>query len=115
MHQDCAVLKAAAFPHERHLAHFPRGTLDEVWLPLAGRNGWPVLTKDKGFRYSPLEKARIIKYKIKVFAFSSGNLSADEMADLLASNLRRIDRFAQKWAAPFVAAINKTGIQKRSL
>src|SRR5262249_20928624 len=77
--RDCAailtVLKDASFPFERHLAHFQRGTLDEDWLSLPGERGWAVLTKDKAQRYSPLEKAKIVEHRLKVFAFSSGNLS----------------------------------------
>ncbi|MGO9607978.1 MAG: hypothetical protein ACLQAT_32015 [Candidatus Binataceae bacterium] len=109
------VLKDESFPFERHLADFPRGTLDEHWLSLPGEKGWAVLTKDKAQRYSPLEKAKIIKHKLKIFAFSSGNLSGEDMAALLKENLRRLDRFARKNPAPFVASINKTGISNRAL
>jgi PIN domain-containing protein len=116
---DCAkileVLRNASFPFERHLAHFPRGTLDEDWLSLPGRRGWAVLTKDKAQRYSPLEKAKIIEHKLKIFAFSSGNLSGAEMADLLQINLGKLDRFANKYPAPFVGSITKTGINLRTL
>lgn len=116
---DCAkildVLRSASFPFERHLAHFPRGTLDEDWLPLPGERGWAVLTKDKSHRYSPLEKAKVIKHKLKIFAFSSGNLSGEDMAELLRTNLRRLDKFARKYAPPFVASINKTGISERAV
>jgi hypothetical protein len=116
---DCAailtVLQDASLPFERHLAHFPRGTLDEDWLSLPGERGWAVLTKDKAQRYSPLEKAKILEHKLKIFAFSSGNLSGGEMAALLKENLRRLDRFAQRYPAPFVASINRTGISNRVL
>jgi PIN like domain len=109
------VLTRASFPFERHLVHFPRGTLDENWLPLPGERGWAVLTKDKAQRYSPLEKAKIVQHRLKIFAFSSGNLSGEAMADLLEANLRRLDRFAQKNPPPFVASITKTGINLRTL
>jgi PIN domain-containing protein len=116
---ECAailkVLLAASFPYERHLAHFPRGTLDEDWLPLPGRRGWAVLTKDKAQRYSPLEKAKIIEHELKIFAFSSGNLTGDDMAALLETNLRKLDRFARKHRSPFVASISKAGIHLRTL
>jgi PIN like domain len=116
---DCAailtVLDEASFPFERHLAHFPRGTLDEDWLSLPGERGWAVLTKDKAQRYSPLEKAKILEHQLKIFAFSSGNLSGGDMAALLKANLRRLDRFARRHPAPFVASINRTGISNRAL
>ena len=109
------VLTEAGFPFRRHLEFFPRGTLDKDWLPLPGGNGWPVLTKDKAQRFTPLEKARIVEHSLKIFAFSSGNLSGAEMADLLRTNLRRIDRFARKQPAPFVMSISKSGLNLRAL
>jgi PIN like domain len=41
---------------ERHLDHFARGTPDETWLPLVGKNSWVLLTADKRIRYNFLEK-----------------------------------------------------------
>jgi len=84
-------------------------------LPFPGGKGWPVLTKDKAQRFTPLEKSKIVEHRLKIFAFSSGNLSGADMADLLKANLRRLDKFAQKQAPPFVASITKTGIILRKL
>jgi PIN like domain len=109
------VLTDAAFPFKRHLEFFPRGTLDKDWLPLPGSKGWPVLTKDKAQRYTPLEKTKIVEHNLKIFAFSSGNLSGADMADLLKTNLRRLDKFARKQVPPFVASISKTGVSLRKL
>jgi hypothetical protein len=109
------VLKDAAFPFRRHLEFFPRGILDKDWRPFPGSHGWAVLTKDKAQRFTPLEKASIVQHQLKIFAFSSGNLSGAEMADLLRINLRRIDRFARKHPAPFVVSISKSGLSLRTL
>jgi hypothetical protein len=103
-------LRRDFIPFERHLRHFPRGTLDEDWLSLPGERGWAVPTKDKAQRYSLLEKAKIFEQKLKIFAFSSRNLSGGDMAALLKANLRRLDRFARRHPAPFVASINRTGM-----
>jgi hypothetical protein len=116
---ECAlilkVLTEARFPYKRHLEIFPRGTLDQDWLPMPGNNGWPVLTKDKAQRYTPLEKALIVKRCLKIFAFSSGNLNGAEMADLLKANLVRLDRLARKQPPPFVASISKSGLNLRKI
>ena len=116
---DCVqilnVLREASFPFERHLEHFRRGTPDADWLPLTGEKGWAVLTKDKALRYNPLEKAKIIEHKLKIFAFSSGNLSGKDMATLLKVNLRRLDRYARSHRAPFVASISRNAINGRAL
>jgi len=84
-------------------------------LPFPGNKGWPVLTKDKAQRFTPLEKAKIVEHRLKIFAFSSGNLSGTDMADLLRRNLRRLDKLARKQPAPFVASISKTGVTLRKL
>jgi hypothetical protein len=105
----------AAFPFRRHLEFFPRGTLDEVWLPFPASKGWPVLTKDKAQRFTPLEKAKIIEHRLKIFPFSSGNLSGADMADLLKAKLSRLDNIARNQVAPFVASISRTGINLRKL
>jgi hypothetical protein len=110
-----AVLSAEQCPFRLHLDIFERGTLDEVWLPVPGLLCWPVLTKDKAQRYSPLEKSRLTSYGLRVFAFSSGNLSGAEMAALLKSNLRRIDKLSRKQPPPFLASITQTGIHLRLL
>jgi hypothetical protein len=112
-----AVLEAAEFPFRRHLEIFDnqRGILDEVWMPLPGLMTWPVLTKDSHQRYEPLEKANILRYCMKVFTFSSGNLTGAQMADLLKINLKRIDRLARKEPPPFVASISRSGLNLRKL
>ncbi|MBE3603350.1 hypothetical protein IMX07_06905 [bacterium] len=109
------ILEKHGFPYERHLKHFARGTVDEEWFPLPASNGWAVLTKDKALRYSPLERDQIIRHGLKIFAYSSGNMAAAEMAALLERHLRKIDRVARAWPPPFVAAIRSTGINRRTL
>jgi hypothetical protein len=116
---DCAqileVLTDATFPFKRHLEFFARGTLDSDWLPFPGKNGWAVLTKDKAQRFTPLEKAKIVEHSLKIFAFSSGNLNGADMAALLKTNLRRLDKLARKQPTPFVASISKNGLNLRKL
>jgi PIN like domain len=64
---------------ERHLTHFSRGTLDEVWLPFVGKNGWVLLTTDKRMRYNLLEKRALEESNVREFVFASGNLSGNEI------------------------------------
>jgi hypothetical protein len=109
------VLVNERFPFDRHLDYFEWGTIDENWLWFPGNNGWPILTKDKAQRYTPLEKAKIIKHKLKIFAFSSGNLKGATMAELLRLNLRRIDKLSRKQVPPFIFSITQTGLSQRKL
>jgi len=66
-------------------------------------------------RYNPLEKAAIQKYRIRQFAFQSGNLSAPEMADILRINLNKVFNFIKKQTPPFVASVTKSGVSLRPI
>jgi len=86
---------------------------DHVWLEFVGQRGWIVLTKDKGQRYTPLERTQLETNRIKQFAFSSGNINGQEMAEILKKNLRRIFKFIQRQSPPFVASLTKSGVYLR--
>ena len=94
---------------ERHLAHFSRGTLDEIWLPLVGRNGWVLLTADKRIRYNLLEKRALDKNRVREFVFASGNLSGQEMAEALKQGIGKMSRMYSRIDPPFVASITRSG------
>ena len=94
---------------ERHLAHFPRGTPDETWLPLVGSKGWVLLTTDKRIRYNFLEKRALQQHSVREFVFASGNMSGQDMAAALELALPKMRRVSRKLKPPFVAAITRNG------
>jgi predicted nuclease of predicted toxin-antitoxin system len=69
------ALSDAGAKVERLTNHLPRGTTDEEWLALAGRNGWVVLTRDKRIRYRRLERLALEAAKVRAFVFTGGNVS----------------------------------------
>lgn len=54
---------------------------DTDWLRLAGENGWPALAKDERIRYRPAERAAIVHHGVRAFYLTSGNLTAEQMAE----------------------------------
>jgi hypothetical protein len=46
---------------------------------------------------------------VRAFAFSSGNLRAEEMAEIFLKALPKIMRFVEEGRAPFLATITKSG------
>jgi hypothetical protein len=94
---------------ERHLSHFSRGTLDENWLPIVGKNEWVLLTADKRIRYNLLEKRALEKNRVREFVFASGNMSGQEMAEALEQGIRKIIKMCSSIDPPFVAAITRSG------
>lgn len=102
-------MKKLEISHERHLGHFERGTADETWLPLVGRNGWILLTADKRIRYNFLEKRALRENGVREFVFASGNLSGAEMAGALELALGKMKKLCRKFDSPFVASISRKG------
>jgi len=95
--------------HEKHLSHFSRGTPDEQWLPLVGKNRWILLTADKHIRYNLLEKRALRLHSVREFVFASGNMTGQDMAVALETALPKMLRLCRKIRAPFVASITRTG------
>jgi PIN domain-containing protein len=95
--------------HERHGSYFAPGTEDIAWLPFVGQNGWLLITKDKRIRYNELEKAAVLRHRVRQFYFSSGNSSGREMAAMLAAALPQMVKIYRKHAPPFIASISKSG------
>ncbi len=95
--------------HKRHGSHFPPGTEDTVWLPFVGRSGWLLVTKDKRMRFNELEKAAILRYRVREFYFTSGNYSGAGMALMLITALLDMAKLCRKHGAPFIASIAKSG------
>jgi hypothetical protein len=107
-----AILEALTklgVPFERHLAHFPSGTLDETWLPLVGSKEWVLLTTDKRIRYNTLERHALKENRVREFVFASGNLSGQDMALALSRALPKMLRLCRKLKPPFVASITRSG------
>ena len=52
---------------EHVLDKFPAGTEDVEWLPYVGENKLILVTKDKGIKRKPNEKALLLQYNIVAF------------------------------------------------
>jgi hypothetical protein len=102
-------LTKLSIPVERHLDHFPRGTLDETWLPTVGGKGWILLTTDKRIRYNSLEKLAVEENAVREFVFTSGNMSGADMAQALEVAIPKIRRLCRKQKAPFIASLTRSG------
>jgi len=104
-----AVLQNADIASERHLNHFPRGTPDEEWLPLVGENGWVLLTTDGRIRYRANEKQAVQRHLVRMFYFSSNNMSGQQMADALQKALPKMQQVCHRQEPPFCASISRSG------
>ena len=90
-----SALRDAGAAVERLTERFPKGTLDEIWLAEAGRNGWVVLTRDKRIRYRELERLTLQAAKVRAFVFTGGNVTGEDTGIILARALRGMERIAR--------------------
>ena len=98
-------LAAEGLRVELHDDHFALGTPDAEWLPVVGRYGWVVLTKDVRIRYHPNEKQALLAAGVRVFVFASGNRSGQQMADAIVVALPRILKLLAAHRRAFIARI----------
>jgi len=103
------VLEGLRIRYKRHLALYPAGTKDPVFLPDVGKKGWTLLTCDDNMRRRGLEKLAILHHRVRMFTFSSGSLSGSKMADILRKALPKMKRFVQSHPPPFIASVTDGG------
>jgi hypothetical protein len=82
---------------------------DVEWLELCGHKDWPALTMDRRIRYRPAEIAAVRRHRVKLFALTSGNLTAADQAERFVRNGSRI-ALACTEAGPSVHAVHATQI-----
>lgn len=101
------ALAEAGATVERLTRHFPKGTPDEVWLALAGRKRWVVLTRDKRIRYRPLERLALQAADVRAFVFTGGNVTLKDTAEILVRALPKIRNLSSQ-AGPFIYHIGRS-------
>jgi hypothetical protein len=105
------ALQENGIRHERHLRHFRSGTPDHEWLPLVGREGWLLLTRDQNIRYQIIEHSRVVRYNIREFVFKAGNLDKEELARVLVIAIpEKMMTVCRRYDPPFIASITKLGV-----
>lgn len=92
-----------------HHQRFEPGEPDEVWLEVAGREGWIVLTRDKRIRWRPAELEAFRDHRVIVFVLVSGNMSAAGTADLISRLYPKILRLAAHAKPPAMYRVTQTG------
>ena len=105
------ALRAVNVRCKRHKDQFPnqKSVPDEVLLPLVGAHRWILITTDQKQRTTPMERLKIVTFRVRQFVFTSGNLGKTAMVDDLIKSLRRMREMCKSDAGPFSASISKGG------
>jgi PIN like domain len=90
------------------------GVSDVEWLQLAGERGWIVLMKDERIRYRPSERAALLTHRVRAFCLTSGNLTGQQMAELLIHHRSEIWDLADG-RDPALFAVSRTGVRQIDL
>lgn len=85
------------------------GKPDSLFLPEIGRRKWILITTDKRIRYREIEKAAVVKSKVRLFVFTSGNMGHAAMADALVKAKTSMRNFCKTHESGFSASVHKSG------
>lgn len=109
------ALRAAGVDVVLHDDHFDQHTLDVEWLPAVASRGWIVLTKDKRIRFRSSERRALVNSGARMFVLVSGNARGEELASWIRRHLARMLDLALHEPAPFIAAVNRSGVRVLNL
>jgi len=103
------ALRACGVHVELKTDHFAPDAKDVDWLPVVGRKGWVILTKDKRICQYCLELVSLLRSGTASFVLTSGTYSGQDRADAFVRALPHMKRMLAKHPRPFVATVSKAG------
>ena len=90
-------LLALGYSNIEHISdNFEEGTEDIKWLEYIGEKRLVLITKDKGIRKNPKEKAALIKYKIVAFYLGGKQKSTKEISKQLIISWDKMEACAKR-------------------
>jgi predicted nuclease of predicted toxin-antitoxin system len=101
------ILRERGLTVETHDAHFPQNARDVEWMPVVGANNWIILTKDANIGKNTLERIAVASANIRMFVLASQNLTGEEMANIFLAAIVKMQIFARKNCAPFIAKFHR--------
>ena len=106
------ALATAGVKFTPHHNHFEQACPDVDWLPVVGREGWVVVTRDKNIRRKPNEIQAFKENNVLAIVLSSGSssqASAADTADLLLKLLPKLMRKIQASKPPTMLTVTLMG------
>jgi hypothetical protein len=91
----------------------PRGTADLTWMPIVGKNGWIVLTRDRRIRTRPAEQLAYWEHGLRsVWIGGKQDHTSRELAEIFLQHEDRLQRLIIKLGAgPWALTMSRSGIR----
>lgn len=104
-----SAVQGAGIRVERVGVAVPRGTDDDTWLEVVGKNGWVALTRDQRIRYRTLERRALIRHGVGSFTFTGGQATGAQTAQRVLELLPRFTAIAKSELRPFLFTFGLNG------
>lgn len=82
---------------------------DLDWLPVVGKRGWVVLTKDGRIRSRTLERQALLGAGVHAFILTTQDLKGCEMGEAFINALPRMKRLVERQEGAFIATVSRSG------
>jgi len=88
------------------------GAADTTWLPIIGRAGLVVLTRDKRIRSRPLVRQALLDHDVRAcFLTSGGSLTLFDQLRLWLRYWDDIENLVARQPAPWLASVTRAGVR----
>ncbi len=105
------ALENAGLELRLHGRLFAPDAPDAEWLPAVAENRWVLLTKDEKIRRRPIERQALTIPGARSFILTAGNMTGQQMADVLVRHIKRIQRIAKNEKPPLIAVVTKDNVK----
>ena len=92
---------------EVHRDHFQQDDADHNWIPICARNGWVIISGDKGLEKAALNVKAVTDSAAKVFLLTDNNMKGIEWAASIITGRRKMQKIVDENNGPFFATIGK--------
>lgn len=90
----------------------PEGAKDPQWLPVVGKAGLVVLTRDKRIRRRPLERQTLLTNGVRAcFQTTGGQLNLFEQLQLWLRYWSDIESLVEEEPGPWLASVTRIGVR----
>lgn len=105
------------YPGHERLPHVPLGALDLEWMPIVGKFGLVVLTRDRRIRSRPAELHAYMELGIRsVWLGAKQDLGPRDQLEMFLKNERRLQReIIKRGDGPWALSMSPSGIRPLSL